>query len=71
MALCPPRQIKTVTSQNRPDFDSSALNAFESGIAAIRQSHAPWNKSLIVEWYLTLLPELSHEEKGKYLDSRM
>ncbi|MCC5844199.1 MAG: UDP-N-acetylglucosamine 4,6-dehydratase [Verrucomicrobia bacterium] len=57
--------------KNQPDFDSAALDAFEAGIAAIRQSPAPWRKSDIVDWYLTLLPELSHEEKGKYLDARM
>ncbi len=57
--------------KNQPDFDSTALEAFEAGIAALRQSPGPWKKSDIVDWYLTLLPELSHEEKGKYLDSRM
>ena len=57
--------------KNQPDFDPQALNAFEAGIAQIRQSAGPWNKADIVEWYLKLLPELSHEEKGKYLDSRM
>ncbi len=57
--------------KNQPDFDAVALDAFEAGIAVLRQSSAPWKKSDIVEWYLTLLPELSHEEKGKYLDSRM
>jgi FlaA1/EpsC-like NDP-sugar epimerase len=57
--------------KNQPEFDAAALDAFEAGIAAIRRSPGPWSKSEIVEWYLTLLPELSHEEKGKYLDSRM
>jgi FlaA1/EpsC-like NDP-sugar epimerase len=57
--------------KNQPDFDPAALEAFEAGIAALRQSPGPWKKADIVKWYLTLLPELSHEEKGKYLDSRM
>ena len=57
--------------KNQPDFDSAALDAFEADITAIRQSPGPWKKSDIVDGYLTLLPELSHEEKGKYLDSKM
>jgi FlaA1/EpsC-like NDP-sugar epimerase len=57
--------------KNRPDFDPEALDAFEKGITEISRRPGPWNKAEIVEWYLTLLPELSHEEKGKYLDSRM
>jgi len=57
--------------KNQPEFDAAALDAFEAGIAAIRQSPGPWSKAEIVEEYLRVLPELSHEEKGKYLDSRM
>lgn len=57
--------------KNHPDFDSVLLDAFESGICGIRNASGPWNKKEIVEWYLSLLPELSHEEKGKYLDQRM
>ena len=57
--------------KNQPDFDSAVLDGFTDAIAAIRESPGPWDKAKIVEWFLTLLPELSHEEKGKYLDSRM
>ncbi|MCC5849006.1 MAG: UDP-N-acetylglucosamine 4,6-dehydratase [Verrucomicrobia bacterium] len=57
--------------KNQPDFDPKALEAFEAGIAAIRNREGPWDKKEIVEQYLSVLPELSHEEKGKYLDSRM
>ncbi len=57
--------------KNQPDFDSSVLDHFEAGIAKIRESQAPWVKAEIVDLYLSVLPELSHEEKGKYLDSRM
>lgn len=57
--------------KNQPDFDAKALEAFEQGIAKIRLSPGPWKKAEIVDWYLRVLPELSHEEKGKYLDSRM
>ncbi len=57
--------------KNQPDFDRQALDAFAAGIDQIRASVGPWGKSEIVELYLNILPELSHEEKGKYLDTRM
>ena len=57
--------------KNTPDFNSSILDHFESEISRIREQAGPWEKNEIVELYLKVLPELSHEEKGKYLDSRM
>jgi len=57
--------------KNQPSFDDSVLDQFDAEIAAIRGSNGPWDKTKIVESYLKVLPELSHEEKGKYLDSRM
>jgi FlaA1/EpsC-like NDP-sugar epimerase len=57
--------------KNEPAFDSEKLDAFEAGIRSITESQGPWNKLKIVDLYLSVLPELSHEEKGKYLDSRM
>jgi FlaA1/EpsC-like NDP-sugar epimerase len=57
--------------KNDPDFDSEALERFERKIFEIKGSPSPWDKREIVEAYLGVLPELSHEEKGKYLDARM
>jgi FlaA1/EpsC-like NDP-sugar epimerase len=57
--------------KNQPDFDSEILSAFENAIQTIRNSSGPWDKTAIVEQYLKVLPELTHEEKGKYLDSKM
>ena len=57
--------------KNQPKYDSDALIQFEQEIANIRGSRSPWQKESIVEAILGVLPELSHEEKGKYLDSRM
>lgn len=57
--------------KNQPSFDEALLDQFDSEITAIRSSKGPWDKAQIVESYLKILPELSHEEKGKYLDSRM
>ncbi len=57
--------------KNQVDFDAGALEVFERRIAEIKESPSPWDKRKIVEAYLAVLPELSHEEKGKYLDARM
>ena len=57
--------------KNQADFDGGALEQFERKISEIKESPAPWDKKEIVEAYLGVLPELSHEEKGKYLDARM
>ena len=57
--------------KNKPDFDTKALETFEAGISTIRNAPGPWDKAKIVDLYLSVLPELSHEEKGKYLDSKM
>ena len=57
--------------KNQADFDAGALDLFERKISEIKGSSAPWDKKEIVEAYLRVLPELSHEEKGKYLDARM
>ena len=57
--------------KNQADFDSEALERFERKIFEIKGSPSPWDKREIVEAYLGVLPELSHEEKGKYLDARM
>ncbi|MDA7496793.1 UDP-N-acetylglucosamine 4,6-dehydratase [Akkermansiaceae bacterium] len=57
--------------KNQADFDAGALDLFERKISEIQGSPAPWDKKEIVEAYLGVLPELSHEEKGKYLDARM
>ena len=57
--------------KNQPTFNEALLDQFDSEITAIRSSKGPWDKAQIVESYLKILPELSHEEKGKYLDSRM
>lgn len=57
--------------KNKPDFDSVILAEFESTIDQLRRSSGPWDKTTIVNAYLKVLPELTHEEKGKYLDSKM
>ncbi|MFZ9028455.1 MAG: UDP-N-acetylglucosamine 4,6-dehydratase [Crocinitomicaceae bacterium] len=56
--------------KNTQEFDDQKLNRFLNRIQELRdQLH--WTKSEIVELFLELLPEFEHEEKGKYLDSKM
>ena len=57
--------------KNKPEFDNAILAEFESTIDQLRRSSGPWDKTAIVNAYLKVLPELTHEEKGKYLDSKM
>lgn len=57
--------------KNQADFDLEALERFERKITEIKGSKNLWDKKEIVAAYLGLLPELTHEEKGKYLDARM
>jgi FlaA1/EpsC-like NDP-sugar epimerase len=57
--------------KNKAEFSEVILDEFEKEIESIRASCGPWDKARIVDVYLKVLPELSHEEKGKYLDSRM
>lgn len=56
--------------KNLPDFDDNALDGFTDGIDSLRSSGS-WNKQDIVELMKAAVPELEHEEKGRYLDQRM
>ena len=56
--------------KNDPDFDPDVLDNFRSRFLEFRNQDS-WSKKGIVELYLSILPDLSHEELGKYLDERM
>ncbi len=56
--------------KNTLEFDNQKLNRFLNRIREMRDQ-LNWTKSEIVELFLELLPEFEHEEKGKYLDSKM
>lgn len=51
-------------------FDEQLLSYFERTIEEMR-SRGKWSKEEIVNLFQRLLPEFEHEEKGKYLDSKM
>ncbi len=56
--------------KNIQEFDNHKLSKFLNRIQEMRDE-LHWTKSEIVELFLELLPEFEHEEKGKYLDSKM
>ena len=56
--------------RNEPDFDEAKLEEFMTTLMVLREKRA-WNKTDIVRLFLSLLPEFSHKETGKYLDQRM
>jgi len=51
-------------------FDSNALDKFQHEIFKIREKGV-WTKSDIVALFKQVIPNFDHEEKGKFLDSKM
>lgn len=56
--------------KNELKFDPSVLRYFESRVEELKRSRN-WQKEDLVSLFRQLLPEFMHEEKGKYLDSKM
>jgi FlaA1/EpsC-like NDP-sugar epimerase len=56
--------------KNSMDINENELNYFKSRIKQMKEKGA-WQKQDIVELFNEMIPNFSHEEKGKYLDSKM
>lgn len=56
--------------KNEPVFDGDALDGFQNQIKTLLQD-GNWTKGKLVKQYMSLLPNLMHQELGKYLDDRM
>lgn len=56
--------------KNDAKFNEDKLCLFEKEISGMKQ-RGKWSKGDVVELFKVLLPEFEHEEKGKYLDSKM
>jgi hypothetical protein len=56
--------------KNDFNYTESMLSHFEQSIQKMR-SNRKWTKEEIVELFKELIPGFDHEEKGKYLDSKM
>ncbi|MEL7271419.1 MAG: UDP-N-acetylglucosamine 4,6-dehydratase [Bacteroidota bacterium] len=56
--------------KNELSFNSELLDFFESSIHRLKENGG-WTKQDIVDLFFKLLPKFEHQEKGKYLDSKM
>jgi FlaA1/EpsC-like NDP-sugar epimerase len=56
--------------KNEGNFDSSKLDSFTKQIGEMKLN-LNWDKESIVALFHSLLPNFSHKETGKYLDSKM
>ncbi|WP_431163716.1 UDP-N-acetylglucosamine 4,6-dehydratase [Flagellimonas beolgyonensis] len=56
--------------KNKLDYDSQMIQDFEKNIVTMLENKA-WNKEDIVSLFNEMIPNFGHQEKGKYLDSKM
>lgn len=56
--------------KNQLDLETEKIEYFEKSISEKRAS-LNWNKEEIVDLFLEMIPDFDHQEKGKYLDSKM
>lgn len=56
--------------KNVVKFNDEQLHFFEREISTLKRSES-WTKENLVALFKEVLPEFMHEEKGKYLDSKM
>ncbi|MEN8194783.1 MAG: UDP-N-acetylglucosamine 4,6-dehydratase [Bacteroidota bacterium] len=56
--------------KNELSYNLSKLELFEKTISELKESKS-WNKEQLVELFIEMIPDFRHEEKGKYLDSKM
>ena len=56
--------------KNNIDFNESDLDGFESAINKIKNNYI-WDKELIVNEFLKIIPEFKYYDKKQYLDGKM
>lgn len=56
--------------KNEAEFEGELVELFENEIASMKAAKG-WTKEQIVDLFFKLIPEFSHQETGKYLDSKM
>jgi len=55
---------------NNPEYDPEKIKFFEDVITKMK-SNGFWSKEQIVSLFHEMIPDFGHQEKGKYLDSKM
>jgi len=56
--------------KNKALFDPELVTEFEKTITRLKQAQV-WTKDEIVSLFFKMIPEFSHKDTGKYLDSKM
>ena len=56
--------------KNELSFNNNELEEFKNTITALKEKKN-WNKKQIVDLFIKMIPDFDHNEKGKYLDSKM
>lgn len=56
--------------KNELHYDEGTLQHFETKIARMKEKQE-WSKEELVQLFHEMIPAFGHEEKGKYLDSKM
>jgi len=56
--------------KNELQYNNEKLNLFETEISKMK-SQQQWTKQQLVELFIKMLPDFSHKDTGKYLDSKM
>ncbi len=56
--------------KNKPKYDESKLINFEDTLNKLKQNKS-WNKKLIVNEFLKIIPEFKYVDYGKYLNGKM
>jgi FlaA1/EpsC-like NDP-sugar epimerase len=56
--------------KNKPKYDESQLNNFQSAITQFK-SNMIWDKQSIINEFFKMIPDFDYNDNGKYLDGKM
>ncbi len=56
--------------KNKLDYNQDLLAMFEAKVSSMK-AKKEWSKNQLLELFFKMIPDFEHNEKGKYLDSKM
>ena len=56
--------------KNKLDYNQDLLTMFEAKVSSMK-AKKEWSKDQLLELFFKMIPDFEHNEKGKYLDSKM
>ena len=56
--------------KNKLDYNQELLAMFEAKVSSMK-AKKEWSKNQLLELFFKMIPDFDHNEKGKYLDSKM